>query len=74
VVGKTEDEAKKIIDSLGDILDRACEDLHKTEGKITVTQNGAAFSAPKSGTRPMSRPYALWKRGTCPITFATETS
>ena len=40
LVGKTEKEAKAVVQKMADKLTAACEKLHKSEGMITVTDDG----------------------------------
>jgi hypothetical protein len=44
LVGQTEGEAAKTIEEMKDALKAACEALHKTEGLITWTFQGGAYS------------------------------
>jgi hypothetical protein len=44
LIGQTEAEAAKTIQEMNDALKAACEALHKTEGLITWTLQGGAYS------------------------------
>lgn len=44
MIGQTADEAATTLTEMNDALKAACEALHSTEGLISVTQSGGAFS------------------------------